>query len=303
MKALRRLNLAINKIEEVPETIGQLSLLEWLNLNDNKLETLPPTMEQMQKLVKMGIVQNRLQTLPPQLTRLQLLYKLDCRRNEIQYLPSAYKDMHGIHIILLEENPLTCVRQQHRDSFGGELTELFETTDFHIGMNGEIIGLLQPTMSDALPAGSISITTLNQLHQGNHSHYSGQQTLGPTSELRQTTARLRCSLSRPALPIEIQVDAQGQFRRVVYRQNRHNTMHEGGSSNSAPRRRLLETFRSLSQVGQSNRVGGNGGGIGVLAAGNRGADLGDNGGGRGESNRTPGEVMNVTTFAVELERF
>ncbi|KAF9551842.1 hypothetical protein EC957_004165 [Mortierella hygrophila] len=287
---------------------------------------------------------------------------------------------------------LKCVRRQHRDSFGGELTDLFESTDFHVGPNGEMIGsrpivpgeldeymieavqeaaeaagisithLLEqhqvqqqalaqaqqqrggqiavseeaqgtqdqpvegmlPPMPGAIPGvhGSISIQALNQMNLDNDSQHQQAPTGSRASSmLRQTTARLRRSLSQSTTPIEIQVDAQGQLRRVVYRQQR-STSH---------RRRLLETFRSLSQVGQANGLGGAGGGgglggIGVLAAaglgnhtannafgtaaangggGNNVGGGGDAGGATrgGNSNRAAGEVMNVTTFAVELERF
>ncbi|KAF9105623.1 hypothetical protein BGX29_011828 [Mortierella sp. GBA35] len=221
---------------------------------------------------------------------------------------------------------LQCVRRQHRDSFGGELTDLFESTDFHIGPNGEMVGsrpivpgeldeylteavqeaaeaagisithlleqhqaqqqalaqhqqqnveqgaavvedqeaqdqfvggiLPMPGVIPGVP-GSISIQALNQMSLENHNHQQqAATTSGASSMLRQTTARLRRSLSRPTTPIEIQVDAQGQLRRVVYRQQR-STSH---------RRRLLETFRSLSQAGQANGLGGTGvgGGMGHL---------------------------------------
>ncbi|CAO3566141.1 unnamed protein product [Mortierella alpina] len=297
--------------------------------------------------------------------------------------------------------------------FRGELTESFESTDFHIGPNGEMVGsrpivpgeldeymieavqeaaeaagisithlleqhhrqqLLQQqqqqqqqqhqerplgegheeegqlfpelpgTTSDpAATMGILSMTALNQMNlnsdlQNPYVHLavssSASSILGPASVLRQTTARLRRSLSRPITPIEIQVDAQGQLRRVVYRQNNN----QGSRSGTSHRRRLLETFRSLSQVGQGGGLGGGGGGhgatngvvglggLGVLAAaglanhpgGNANNNNNNNGGGggggnnvvdagagpvRGGSNRAAGEVMNVTTFAVELERF
>ncbi|KAG0207796.1 DTW domain-containing protein 1 [Mortierella sp. GBA30] len=286
------------------------------------------------------------------------------------------------------------------DSFGGELTESFETTEFHIGPNGEMIGsrpivpgemdeYMIEAVQEAADAAGISITHLLEQHQqqqqlqqqqleqqqppgGQHGHQGqGQQSLlnstttttigtlqnsavdvpgalsitalnqmtlandwsqvhqpfttssllGPTSMLRQTTARLRRTLSRPITPIEIQVDAQGQLRRIVYRQNNNSRSH------TSPRRRLLETFRSLSQVGQGGgglgggvggAGGGNGvangvaglGGLGVFAAAGLGNHAGANGnnggnnvvdpgagpvrggGGGGGSNRTGGEVMN-----------
>ncbi|KAI9233678.1 MAG: hypothetical protein BYD32DRAFT_465112 [Podila humilis] len=256
---------------------------------------------------------------------------------------------------------LQCVRQQYQDSFGGEMTDSFETTDFHIGPNGEMVGsrpivpgelddYMIEAVQEAADQAGISITNLleqyHQYQQQNQQTSEGTETpsettyqeaetppvvdapgsismmainqlvgasgnagqstaplAGPASLIRQTTARLRRSLSRPLTPIEIQIDAQGQLRRVVYRQARI-TSH---------RRRFLETFRSLSQVGQ-----GNGTGLGVLAAAGIGATpglVGGNGGpgfamgqgdataGSNRANNRAGEVMNVTTFAVELERF
>jgi len=125
-------------------------------------------------------------------------------------------------------------------------------------------------MPGAVPVGSVSNTALHQAHHGS----------GPTSVFRQTTARLRRSLSRPVTPVETQVDSQAQLRRVVYRQNRNSVNANGGNgsnSHGGHRRRLVETFRSLSQVGQSPGMGGNGfgggiGGVGVFrAAGARSA--------------------------------
>ncbi|KAI1315924.1 hypothetical protein EDD11_000174 [Mortierella claussenii] len=292
---------------------------------------------------------------------------------------------------------LQCVRRQHQDSFGGELTEYFEHTDFHIGPNGEMIGsrpiapgeldeymieavqeaanaagisivhlleqhqqqqfqeqdqhmdqqheihatVPQDIMSEVLHSGSIPITASHHVNQfenlavrqiGGSLSSSSSSSSGPASVIRQTTARLRRSLSRPVMPIEIQVDGQGQLRRIVYRQNIRNQSF--GGSNISHRRRFLDTVRSFgSQVagngqgsngvslglGGGNGVGGGIGGLGVLttaglayhphANGHGGGGILDTGAaGRGAMAnvtmlRAAGEVMNVTTFAVELERY
>jgi hypothetical protein len=208
-----------------------------------------------------------------------------------------------------QHQTLTQTPQQQNGEQGEAGEEGQDAEDFEVS---ETVLLPMPGAIPGVP-GSISIQALNQMSLENDS----QQPTAATSMLRQTTARFCRSFSRPTTPIEIQVDAQGQLRRIVYRQQR-STSH---------RRRLLETFRSLSQVGQANGLGGTGvgggmGGLGVLAAaglihhnagagGNGGGNHGgggngggDNGAARGgNSNRAAGEVMNVTTFAVELERF
>jgi Leucine-rich repeat (LRR) protein len=87
---LRRLNLAINHLEEIPATIGCVTPLQWLNLNDNRLVTLPSSLAHLVHLVKLGLVQNCLRTLPchlfSQMTRLE---KIDLRRNQLVYLPPS----------------------------------------------------------------------------------------------------------------------------------------------------------------------------------------------------------------------
>ncbi|KAF9918131.1 DTW domain-containing protein 1 [Lobosporangium transversale] len=226
---------------------------------------------------------------------------------------------------------LQCIRQQHRESFGVELTELFETADFHVEANGDIVGLrpivpgeldgyMIEAVQEAADTAGISIVHLFEQQQqqqegaeaGNHTfilphdnmpasssiadfhqinrpnssilHSQRQRhmrpTLGSSSIFRQTAARSRPSLPPPIIPVEIQVDSQGQLRRVVYRQNRDR--HSGSNSNNeGTRRRLLDTFRSFgSQVaGQGGIANGVGGGAGVFAAAGLGQHSNANGGG------------------------
>lgn len=89
-KDLRRLNLAINRLADVPPEIGLLSQLQWLNLNDNRITHLPDTISSLTHLVKLGLVQNQLKTLPPFMFLHMLeLQKLDIRRNQLKYLPPS----------------------------------------------------------------------------------------------------------------------------------------------------------------------------------------------------------------------
>ncbi|KAG0044283.1 hypothetical protein BGZ83_010484 [Gryganskiella cystojenkinii] len=221
-------------------------------------------------------------------------------------------------------------------------------------------------VSDSVPGipGSITIAAINRMVPTSDpssitrcppaSSSTTSTLVSPGQILRQTTARIRRSLTRPITPIEIQVDAHGQLRRIIYRQSRpahpasapafvnqnHNVPQGQGNQNHAPaagsnatgttttshRRRLLDTFRSLSQVGQNGLAGGLGtggggsiGGGGLMGAVQAEGQLigalphgGAGGAGPGVAavtaaqavvNRAAGEVMNVTTFSVELERF
>lgn len=87
---LRRLNLAINRLTDLPTEIGLLTQLQWLNLNDNQLSSLPSSLSQLVHLVKLGLVQNRIEVLPPFLFLHMLeLQKLDIRRNLLKYMPPS----------------------------------------------------------------------------------------------------------------------------------------------------------------------------------------------------------------------
>ncbi|KAG0009127.1 DTW domain-containing protein 1 [Entomortierella chlamydospora] len=194
---------------------------------------------------------------------------------------------------------MQCVRQQHRDTFGTELSELFESTDFHIGSNEEMIGsrpiipeeldeYMIEAVQEAAQAAGISVAHLLEQYQQSQQAQSQQQqqqdqqegaedgtilpsvpqeampgspptnvfgntlnaqqtmSSGPTSVNRQTAARLCRSISRPMPPIEIQVDPQGQLRRVVYRENKNNT---------GPRGRIFGPFSTLSQVNGQGEIG------------------------------------------------
>ncbi|KAI9336035.1 hypothetical protein BD770DRAFT_415851 [Pilaira anomala] len=89
-KNLRRLNLAINQLTDLPDEIGLLSQLQWLNLNDNLIRHLPDTMSDLTHLVKLGLVQNQIQVLPANVFLHMLeLQKLDIRRNQLKYLPPS----------------------------------------------------------------------------------------------------------------------------------------------------------------------------------------------------------------------
>ena len=104
--ALKRLNLAINIIEELPNEIGDLTYLQWLNMNDNKLKVLPPSIGKLKSLNKIGLVQNQLIALPNEIVGLRNLTKIDLRQNAITALPPCMKYLKSLNHILIANNPL-----------------------------------------------------------------------------------------------------------------------------------------------------------------------------------------------------
>lgn len=140
---LRRLNLAINRLTDLPPEIGLLTRLQWLNLNDNQISHLPSTLSQLIHLVKLGLVQNRIEVLPPFMFLHMLeLQKLDIRRNLLKYMPPsvlalAPRQEVDIHVDLAVphavfqtlSNPVCCPTVQEKacldqHPYGGSLRTL-----------------------------------------------------------------------------------------------------------------------------------------------------------------------------------
>jgi Leucine-rich repeat (LRR) protein len=128
---LRRLNLAINRLTDLPDTIGLLNQLQWLNLNDNLLTHLPASLGQLTGLIKLGLVQNQLSKLPPFVFKHMLqLQKLDIRRNQLRYLPPSMLalaphqevDMHIDLSVPCQVFPTSLQQEDH--PYGGSLRTL-----------------------------------------------------------------------------------------------------------------------------------------------------------------------------------
>ena len=60
----RKINLGMNQIEEIPEDIGNLQLLEELYISRNKIREVPASMEQMQSLRNLNLASNQIEALP-----------------------------------------------------------------------------------------------------------------------------------------------------------------------------------------------------------------------------------------------
>ena len=80
---LRWLILTDNKIEKIPQSIGDLDRLQKLMLAGNKIETLPDTMAQYKNLELIRLSANRLRAIPKWLFRLPRLSWLACAGNPI----------------------------------------------------------------------------------------------------------------------------------------------------------------------------------------------------------------------------
>ena len=79
MSGLKELDLSNNKLEEIPESISNMTSLEKLSLNRNVITNLPETIGDMQSLKILELWDNELETLPDEIKDLKTLQELEMR--------------------------------------------------------------------------------------------------------------------------------------------------------------------------------------------------------------------------------
>ena len=81
MTWLTDLDIRYNALTSLPESIGNLTQLPKLELHDNKLTTLPASIGKLRQLTELSLENNALVTLPDELAQLDQLVELDIGRN------------------------------------------------------------------------------------------------------------------------------------------------------------------------------------------------------------------------------
>ncbi len=79
-----------------PESITQLTNLQYLNLNANRIPKLPDSISQLTKLEVLNLEENPLGVLPESITKLRNLQKLNLRETGLFILPSSIEQLKNI---------------------------------------------------------------------------------------------------------------------------------------------------------------------------------------------------------------
>lgn len=91
LPALRYLNLDRNSIPALPASLPQN--LRWLRLNGNRIEEIPDGIGDLAKLERLYLRGNRLSSLPSGLARCKALTDLDLSRNDLGAFPDAVMEL------------------------------------------------------------------------------------------------------------------------------------------------------------------------------------------------------------------
>ena len=107
---LTLLNLANNRIESLPEEIGNMTSLRGLLLDTNLLKKLPVSIGQLKNLDTLNLMQNQLECLPEEFENFPYMHFLRLDKNQLTTL--VLKKFPSMHHACAKNNPLKFVKVQ-----------------------------------------------------------------------------------------------------------------------------------------------------------------------------------------------
>jgi len=113
------LDCSHHQLAMLPESIGQLTALQFLRLDGNQLTTLPESIGQLTALQDLWLQHNQLTTLPESIVQLTALQILRLEGNQLTTLPESIGQLTALQKLWLNDNQLTTLPESI-----GQLTAL-----------------------------------------------------------------------------------------------------------------------------------------------------------------------------------
>jgi len=95
------------KLTELPESLGELTQLQWLDISHNHLTALPEPLDRLTQLQSLDISNNQLTALREWLGRFTQLQSLNLSRNQLTALPEWFGELTQLQLLDLSHNRLT----------------------------------------------------------------------------------------------------------------------------------------------------------------------------------------------------
>lgn len=102
---LRGLNLSGNKLTELPDSIGNLSQLQFLWIMSNQLTHLPESIGNLSQLRQLWLQENQLTHLPESIGNFSQLQEFELEENNLMYLPDSIDKCTELKSFDLDGNP------------------------------------------------------------------------------------------------------------------------------------------------------------------------------------------------------
>lgn len=115
LDTLQELFLHHNQITKLPDSLGNLNNLRCLHLDDNKFSNLPECLGLLVRLEELCLEENQLEGLPDSLGLLRELRLLRVSRNLLKKLPKSISQCANLEILDLAENQLVSLPESLHD--------------------------------------------------------------------------------------------------------------------------------------------------------------------------------------------
>ncbi|TKC46824.1 hypothetical protein EI555_002922 [Monodon monoceros] len=106
LKKLTTLKVDDNQLTMLPNTIGNLSLLEEFDCSCNELESLPSTIGYLHSLRTLAVDENFLPELPREIGSCKNVTVMSLRSNKLEFLPEEIGQMQKLRVLNLSDNRL-----------------------------------------------------------------------------------------------------------------------------------------------------------------------------------------------------
>ena len=104
---IRSLDLSVNKLKAIPDSIGSFSNLKHVNLSDNKLHSIPESIGNLTKLETLHVCNNLLSSLPITLSKLNHLRILSLSGNALTSFPLQIVGLKHLDVLDVSKNKMT----------------------------------------------------------------------------------------------------------------------------------------------------------------------------------------------------
>ena len=101
---LTKLDVSLNRLEALPEAIGELRALQRLDVGFNQLTALPEAIGRLQALQRLEVFNNQLRALPEAIGELRALQWLNVSYNQLTALPEVIGGLRELKILILRNN-------------------------------------------------------------------------------------------------------------------------------------------------------------------------------------------------------
>jgi hypothetical protein len=109
LTTLISLNLYGNEILKIPDSISNLKKLEQLYVGSNKIEEFPEALCECTNLIHLEIGKNKIKNIPDKISNLKKLKNLDLCQNEIEGIPKTISGCSSLEILTLTFNKIVFI--------------------------------------------------------------------------------------------------------------------------------------------------------------------------------------------------